>query len=153
MQFLFSDLKNNRFIEKEEKINPVPFLGSPPDFVEFNSPVYAKVRAELINTEVLVSGEVSTFLTCSCARCLKSFNKKIEGDFKQSFEGADDIIDVSTYIKEAVILEFPIKAVCEDDCLGLCPTCGKNKNEVKCNCPSTDVHPGLDVLKEFKFPN
>ncbi len=152
MQFLLSDLQIHHSVKKEERFEPKPFLGDPPDLIDFKSPVHAKVVAELITGEVLVSGDVSTVITCSCARCLTNFDKKIDAKFKQSFEEVEPVVDVDYFIKEAVVLDLPLKAVCKDDCLGLCPTCGQNRNEALCKCPAVDAHPAWGALKEIKFP-
>jgi uncharacterized protein len=61
-------------------------------------------------------------------------------------------VDVSYYIKEAVILDLPIKAVCQEKCLGLCPICGQNRNEVKCTCKDTAQNLKWEALKELRFP-
>jgi uncharacterized protein len=43
-------------------------------------------------------------------------------------------IDLNPDIREEIILVYPIKPLCSIDCKGLCPKCGKNLNEGKCNC-------------------
>lgn len=48
-------------------------------------------------------------------------------------------IDLSTGIREAIILSQPINYLCKDDCLGLCPVCGINLNVKTCNCKSDKV--------------
>lgn len=42
--------------------------------------------------------------------------------------------NLSEYVEEELILNFPSKIVCKEDCLGLCGSCGKNLNKGKCNC-------------------
>lgn len=152
MQFLLTDLRNHRHLQKQEQINPNPFLGTPPDFVEFKAPLEARVQAELIQSDVLVTGEVSTVFTCSCARCLNNFDKPVTSKFKQTVDPVDNVVDVDYLIKEAVILDLPLKAVCREECLGLCPVCGKNKNEADCGCEVPTGAQAWDVLKNIQFP-
>lgn len=32
------------------------------------------------------------------------------------------------------MLSIPVAQLCKDNCRGLCPVCGKNKNKEKCDC-------------------
>ena len=38
------------------------------------------------------------------------------------------------FSREEIILGYPVKFLCKIDCLGLCPKCGQNLNEKKCDC-------------------
>ncbi|HUY72553.1 MAG TPA: DUF177 domain-containing protein [Gaiellaceae bacterium] len=42
---------------------------------------------------------------------------------------ANDVLDVSGWARDAVVLALPDKILCRADCAGLCPECGKNLNE------------------------
>jgi uncharacterized protein len=44
------------------------------------------------------------------------------------------------------LLELPIAPVCKEDCKGLCPTCGQNRNEVDCGCAPRAGHPAFELL-------
>lgn len=47
-------------------------------------------------------------------------------------------------------LALPIKPLCREDCLGLCPKCGCNKNTEPCGCPDSDTDPRLEKLRNLK---
>jgi uncharacterized protein len=49
------------------------------------------------------------------------------------YEGGE--LDLSGLLKEQVLLGLPMKTVCSEDCKGLCPKCGMDLNEGRCNCP------------------
>lgn len=49
-----------------------------------------------------------------------------------------------------VALELPVKVLCAEDCKGLCPRCGANRNRTTCACPSTDPDPRLGALAQFR---
>jgi uncharacterized protein len=53
-------------------------------------------------------------------------------------------------LREQVLLALPLKAVCREDCKGLCPHCGKNLNEGQCSCaePVDDLR--WSALKEIR---
>ena len=44
-----------------------------------------------------------------------------------------DFIEVSDIIREQILLGLPMKPMCREDCKGLCPYCGKNRNLEACN--------------------
>lgn len=53
------------------------------------------------------------------------------------FRGSE--IDLDTLFLEVVALCLPVQPVCREDCRGICPRCGVNRNETLCEC--TDVRP------------
>lgn len=46
----------------------------------------------------------------------------------------DDRIDLGDRLREQLYLDVPLRRLCRDDCRGLCPTCGINRNTGTCNC-------------------
>jgi uncharacterized protein len=42
-----------------------------------------------------------------------------------------------------------MRLLCEEDCPGLCPKCGKPKREGPCGCPTKEIDPRLAVLAKF----
>ena len=58
-------------------------------------------------------------------------------------------IDMAPYIWETMILNLPERVLCAEDCRGLCPTCGVNRNGNECGCSGDDCDPRLEVLKEL----
>lgn len=71
-----------------------------------------------------------------CSRCLKEFNQVIEKDFDTQYpiDKTQQSIDITKDIREEVILGYPVKFLCKPDCRGLCPKCGQDLNNGKCNC-------------------
>jgi uncharacterized protein len=49
-------------------------------------------------------------------------------------------------IREQLHLVIPMKRLCRDDCRGLCPRCGTNRNEKTCGCSLEDQDPRLASL-------
>jgi len=43
-------------------------------------------------------------------------------------------LDLSDPVREALLLELPIAPRCRDDCKGLCPRCGGDRNTDACAC-------------------
>ncbi|MBI3313064.1 MAG: DUF177 domain-containing protein [Candidatus Omnitrophica bacterium] len=72
-----------------------------------------------------------------CGRCLKSVKDTVNQPFEFFYEikGLEDV-ETLPDIREALMLDHPISFICSKDCRGLCPNCGINLNESKCNCAS-----------------
>lgn len=97
-----------------------------------------------------------------CARCLEEFENNVTTNFSaiivdeinEDYEAADieilikdGCIDLEDSIKQIVYLSMPMKALCKDDCKGICPKCGKNLNTGKCDCNDFVIDPRLEKLK------
>jgi DUF177 domain-containing protein len=61
----------------------------------------------------------------------------------------DDTIDLEPLARDAIVLELPMAPLCRDDCRGLCPQCGADRNEGECSCvaPRDPRWANLDVLR------
>jgi uncharacterized protein len=61
----------------------------------------------------------------------------------------DDTIDLGPLVRDAIVLELPMAPLCRDDCQGLCPQCGTDRNEAECSCvaPADPRWANLDVLR------
>lgn len=100
-----------------------------------------------------------------CARCLKTIRKvqsvsldktvAVKGTLED--ENADEVVDdylliedgfldVASPVLEQLMLSLPIKSLCKEDCAGLCPRCGRDLNEGKCDCPEHEPDPRLACL-------
>ena len=65
------------------------------------------------------------------------------------FEG--DEIDLSDTIYEGIVLAYPMKSLCHEDCRGLCPSCGTNLNKKQCSCAKGKGDPRFRALMNFKI--
>ena len=52
---------------------------------------------------------------------------------------------------EEFMLCLPVTPVCSDSCKGLCPVCGKNRNEDACDCATETADPRLAALKHLRI--
>ena len=105
----------------------------------------------------LVAGSISGPVKSTCGRCLEDFtinvNGSVEGYYSMDASateapeedmGPDELltlidgnkIDLEPLLMAAVLIELPLVALCDEECLGLCPHCGKNLNEGPCDCES-----------------
>ena len=58
-------------------------------------------------------------------------------------------LDIDEQLTEALLLEFPRKILCSEDCEGLCPKCGKILKYGPCSCPTKEIDPRLAVLAQL----
>jgi uncharacterized protein len=73
----------------------------------------------------------------------------IEEDVSLSFYQGDEV-DLAPLLREAMILSLPTVPLCSDECRGLCPHCGANRNVGRCGCHDDWVDPRLAVLRSLK---
>lgn len=111
-----------------------------------------------------LSASASVPYKTACARCLKdiegvlpvSFEKNVAVISSLQNEDTDDYIfiedarlDLYKPLCEQILLEFPTKLLCREDCRGLCPKCGKDLNEGSCNCPKKEIDPRLAKIQQY----
>ena len=58
-------------------------------------------------------------------------------------------MELADIIKEQILLALPIKRTCREDCKGICPLCGANRNEVACNCHEQPADDRWNALKRL----
>src|SRR5690554_5309290 len=70
-----------------------------------------------------------------------------EGDSLEFFEG--NRIDLTPIVREQLLMAIPMKALCREDCRGLCPLCGQNLNVGTCDCHVDERDPRLAGLRDL----
>ena len=57
-------------------------------------------------------------------------------------------------IYNEILLDFPMKVLCQEDCKGICSNCGANRNNESCDCKENDLDPRMaaiqDIFNKFK---
>jgi len=125
---------------------------------EQQSPLNASGIAELhVSTEeIRVKGKLQVSLRMECDRCTESFTKDINEEFDLIYVpapethpgaeiaiGPDDShvgfydgpgLELNDILQEQVLLALPLQRVCRENCQGICPICGQNRNETECHC-------------------
>jgi uncharacterized protein len=59
-------------------------------------------------------------------------------------------IDVAELVREQILLNLPEQVFCAEDCKGLCPQCGANRNLIDCKCEEKEIDPRWAALKNLK---
>lgn len=135
------------------------------------SPVHLGVEVRKDAQTVRLTGRVQATLETDCGRCLDPIKVPVdapldltllphsanagaderevsEGDLGVSFY-KDDVLDLGDVIKEQFYLALPMKPLCREDCRGLCPNCGVNRNRETCSCRTDWVDPRMAPLKKL----
>ena len=135
------------------------------------APLKISATAELEGQEIRIRGRLSTRLSASCDRCLAPVEIPVDRDFDlfyrplQSIAKEEEIevpademevgffsgdgIELADVATEQVILAVPMKVVCSEDCRGLCPVCGGNRNVKLCDCaPPPEDSPFASLKQE-----
>ena len=116
-----------------------------------------------------LEGTVRTVLELPCSRCLEPFRLPVDAAVNLRYlpasdqssddeqEVAEEDVDISFYqddqidltglLREQFYLALPMKPLCRDDCRGLCPQCGVNRNTGTCDCETGWEDPRLAPLK------
>ncbi len=133
-------------------------------------PVVLEATAVRTRDTVGIAGRAATTLEMSCSRCLEGFPVPVTATFDLAYMPSDEApagggevevgdqdintayyehgqINLADLIHEQLYLVLPMKPLCKDDCLGLCPVCGANRNITSCSCTTTWTDPRLAGLK------
>jgi DUF177 domain-containing protein len=58
-------------------------------------------------------------------------------------------LDAAGWARDAIAEAVPATILCREDCAGLCPTCGANRNVVDCGCVAVETDPRWEALREI----
>ncbi len=132
------------------------------------APVELDLRLEAVMEGVLVTGSASAGLEGECVRCLEPIRDEFEVTFQELFvyddirDSAeaeeddevsmlrDDLLDLETVLRDAVVLALPFQPLCQDDCPGLCPECGVRLIDEPDHTHEAAIDPRWAALTELK---
>lgn len=122
--------------------------------------------------QVDVNGKITGEIELECTRCLSPAAAPLDFPFKVTYvteenytsdpeaelRGEDldvaifdgEKIDLAEITREQILLNLPVRFLCRENCRGLCPKCGADKNTVNCNCEENEVDPRWSALKNIK---
>ena len=128
-------------------------------------------KHELIK-DIRVAGDFSIRVELACARCLEPLAQNVAKKFdllyrpQGSDAGREELsvtaaeAEVAYYqgegllledvLREQILLALPLRAICKEECKGLCPRCGKNLNFEQCSCAEPLEDPRWAALKEIR---
>jgi uncharacterized protein len=135
--------------------------------LEQASPLHVTGAAEMLahtDGEVRVKGNYTVEMAAECDRCLGRAVFPLDARFDLFYrpmaqiardeevaidEGEAEIgfyegggMELEDILREQVLLALPMQRICSNDCQGICPECGKNRNEGACGCKDSGAERG-----------
>lgn len=123
-------------------------------------------------TQVEVRGRLRTAVDVPCDRCLKSVAVPVDSEFTERFtpevgwrgelqhELSEEDLNLSVFdgeainldeiVREEILLAIPGHVLCREDCQGLCPTCGIDRNVSSCQCEDASADSPWAGLRELQ---
>ncbi|MBV8949910.1 MAG: DUF177 domain-containing protein [Actinobacteria bacterium] len=126
-----------------------------------DAPVAVDVLLERVPEGVVVRGVVRAPWEGPCRRCLRPVHGEIDSEVQELFETTPlegetyplehDHLDLALPVRDVVLLELPVAPVCRADCAGLCPVCGRDRNEDPCSCKQSTPDPRWAALSQLEL--
>jgi len=114
-----------------------------------------------------VEGNCRLLFETVCDRCLTEVDLPLEFSFDRTVLSPEAItvdedaeaddqtfmegyqLDVEAFVHDEIIVNWPVKILCKEDCKGVCPVCGQNRNERECGCDTFVPDPRMAVIKDI----
>jgi uncharacterized protein len=126
----------------------IPELAVTDSRVPEGVPVALTGTVEAVIGGVTVAGVLRAPFEGTCRRCLEKATGELiiqidevctdHPDTDLEYAVGTDWLDLEPMVHDACILELPLAPLCADDCKGLCPECGVNRNHETCSCEALD---------------
>jgi uncharacterized protein len=140
------------------------------------SPLHAVGSAEVLKNsggEMRIQGRYSVELKAACDRCLVEARFPLDAGFDLFYQPASVIardeeieidageaeigfyngggLELEDVLREQILLALPMQRVCSENCQGICPVCGKNRNQSACDCPAKSVDDRWGAFRDLKI--
>jgi uncharacterized protein len=124
--------------------------------------VKVELRIESFSGGLRARGRVEAPWHGTCRRCstpiLGMSNVAVNERFvdedalidDEAYPMQNEFIDLAPLVHDAIFLDLPLAPLCREDCQGLCPYCGVDRNDESCDCQGP-VDPRWATLDELRF--
>ncbi|MBM4139917.1 MAG: DUF177 domain-containing protein [Nitrospira sp.] len=138
---------------------------------DLSSPVRGQLRILKIGAEVVVRGNLMADVELQCSRCMKDFRSEVSipvdviyhpveelrGEEKHALRVEEldmgfysgGILDLFDLIEEQIMLNLPMKPLCNELCKGICLKCGADLNAGDCACNEINKDSRFEELKKL----
>ena len=126
-------------------------------------------ETERVGGKAHLRGTIDSQVQTTCSRCLETVDQGLaitfddvfvdrsnqEIDLELSEELLDEsivengLIDLKEVVREQILLALPEHPLCKEECRGLCPKCGENRNLISCRCEENEMDPRWSALKDI----
>ncbi len=141
-----------------------------------DGPLHVVGSAELLDRQgsrtIRVRGKTDGRATSRCGRCLEPVSEEIHENFdlfyypmamiarSEEIRIDRDDTDLGFYegrglelrdvVREQLLLWLPMRAVCDENCPGICPNCGTKHGSAECRWRENFVDPRWDSLRQLR---
>lgn len=154
----------------KNEVNEVPFsylynVNVSAEFAENGvtaiSPVEITGNVKRVFEDLVLNVDFKSTVTMQCSRCLDETEYNLIETVARfiSDQPTEDInaielngqksLDLNVIMDEELLISLPHQLLCNDDCLGLCHTCGINLNHKTCDCNNETFNHKFDALKNL----
>jgi uncharacterized protein len=144
--------------------------------LEQASPLHAVGSAELLKNsggELRIQGRYTVELQAPCDRCLVDARFPLDAGFDLFYQPVtviarveeveidegeaqigfyeNDGLELEDLLREQVLLALPMQRVCSEACKGICPVCGKNRNQSACQCRTSSSDDRWGALRKLEI--
>ena len=132
----------------DQEVALEPFEG-----IRFPEPARVHLDVHATGEMLELAGSVDVKIHGECDRCLADVERDMHVDVDEQLDvgpdalkdpfGASNVLagdrlDVRDLATQVVVSSVPLGLLCGENCLGICPACGENKNTGACTCaPAT----------------
>ena len=132
---------------------------------KFSEAVRVHAKVEKTPNQIYLTASIGASADFQCDRCLKGFRLSLSPRYHmyylyeerealnldpmevQTVPHGTSVIDITEDVRQTVLLSVPLKLLCKEDCKGLCPHCGKDRNIEQCSCGSNVTDPRWEKLQ------
>jgi uncharacterized protein len=140
------------------------------------SQLHTEGTAELLSNslgEIRVTGTLRVEMEVDCDRCLEPTRYPMDGAYNLYYRPAPKVVpghdiaidegeaqigfyeghglELTDVVREHVLLSIPMQVICREDCAGICPQCGLNRNVSPCDCHHQPANEVWAALRDFKL--
>lgn len=131
-------------------------------------PIKWQLTAQREDRTITLTGELEGQMRLLCSRCVDPIDAACEFSFEEQFRLVnpadpdlqsddedefvpltEDVIDLDDFLGQEFVVQLPYAPLCSEGCLGLCPSCGVNRNEQACDCRNEKIDPRLQALQDL----
>lgn len=156
----YRDIQEETVIEMEEisfRNGTFPIVEKAPLSIEVN---------RIKEHELKITGKGSVTVEIPCDRCLEPVRREIVLDFvkdadlgsvetEQSVETDETdyingyMLDVDKLVYGEILIGWPTKILCREECKGICGICGQNLNQSGCGCEDAGLDSRMSVIRDI----
>lgn len=141
--------------------------------VRLVEPAQVSARVRLEGKDAELQGKLLAKLEVVCGRCLQPVELPVSTEFHERFVRAvswaaeeqhevqaedlnisvfdGEAIELDDVVREELLLAVPVNVLCREDCRGLCPICGVDRNMSSCQCEINEIDSRWQKLKELQM--